>query len=316
MKIFMICSKAFYNKIPSIKKELEKSGHIITLPNCYDAPETEAKYRGTNKHADWKAGMIKHSEEVISEVDSVLVLNYTKNGIDNYYYPRSDGTTRIKIAELVSNSSSSIDFITKNSTLPTGEYKILVEVFGSADGIYYGIEASASTEVPMQIINDTYGLDVSLNEDRQAVIDSKTGQVIDSEGYVQDAKYIENTSKDADGNTVTTKTEDFDNKIKFLLDYQSGLSNPYITVSLYRRDYTEEYSQNYTLVDFQDYTSEDLVPTKREKEYVMAESNPMSITTNYYKMKPNLMTGTYKLVYKLYDGDTYVGEAFDYIVIK
>ena len=44
MKIFMICSKAFYNKIPSIKKELEKSGHIITLPNCYDAPETEAKY--------------------------------------------------------------------------------------------------------------------------------------------------------------------------------------------------------------------------------------------------------------------------------
>ena len=51
---------------------------------AYDAPETEAKYRGTNKHADWKAGMIKHSEEVISEVDSVLVLNYTKNGIDNY----------------------------------------------------------------------------------------------------------------------------------------------------------------------------------------------------------------------------------------
>lgn len=84
MKIFIICSKAFYNKIPSIKKESEKSGHIITLPNCYDAPETEAKYRGTNKHADWKASMIKHSEEVISKVDSVLVLNYTKNGIDNY----------------------------------------------------------------------------------------------------------------------------------------------------------------------------------------------------------------------------------------
>lgn len=28
--------------------------------------------------------MFKHSEEVISSVDAVLVLNYTKNGIDNY----------------------------------------------------------------------------------------------------------------------------------------------------------------------------------------------------------------------------------------
>ena len=28
--------------------------------------------------------MIKHSKEVISKVDAVLVLNYTKNGVDNY----------------------------------------------------------------------------------------------------------------------------------------------------------------------------------------------------------------------------------------
>lgn len=84
MKIFLICSKAFYNKIPKIKEVLENNGHTIILPNCYDNPETEAKYRGTEKHANWKATMIKHSEEVISSVDSVLVLNYTKNDIPNY----------------------------------------------------------------------------------------------------------------------------------------------------------------------------------------------------------------------------------------
>ena len=39
MKIFIICSKAFYEKIPPIKSALEKVGHIITLPNCYDCPE-------------------------------------------------------------------------------------------------------------------------------------------------------------------------------------------------------------------------------------------------------------------------------------
>ena len=84
VKIFIICSKAFYGKIPPIKDELEKMGHVITLPNCYLHPETESKYRGTEKHADWKSGMIKHSEEVMHNIDAVLVLNYEKNGVDNY----------------------------------------------------------------------------------------------------------------------------------------------------------------------------------------------------------------------------------------
>ena len=84
MKIFIICSKAFYDRIPEIKNYLESAGHIITLPNCYDDPETEAKFRGTSEHGKCKASMIKHSKEVISKVDAVLVLNYTKNGVDNY----------------------------------------------------------------------------------------------------------------------------------------------------------------------------------------------------------------------------------------
>ena len=33
-------------------------------------------------------------------------------------------------------------------------------------------------------------------------------------------------------------------------------------------------------------------------------------------MKENLKSGTYKLVFKLYDDDAFVGEAYDYIVIK
>lgn len=84
MKIFLICSKTFYNKIPDIKPILEKKGHTITLPNCYDAPDTESSFRGTAEHAKWKASMIRHSEEVIKEMDAVLVLNYDKNGQKNY----------------------------------------------------------------------------------------------------------------------------------------------------------------------------------------------------------------------------------------
>jgi len=84
MKIFLICSKVFYDRLEEIKDKLVLKGHDVVFPNCYDAPETEAKYRGTKEHASWKAEMIKHSEEVIKGVDAVLVMNYDKNGQKNY----------------------------------------------------------------------------------------------------------------------------------------------------------------------------------------------------------------------------------------
>lgn len=86
MKIFIICSKAFYDKIPEIKNELEKTGHEITLPNCFDDPGTESRYRdlGFEEHSKWKSSMIKHSEDMIKNQDAVLVLNFEKHGIKNY----------------------------------------------------------------------------------------------------------------------------------------------------------------------------------------------------------------------------------------
>jgi hypothetical protein len=86
MKIFIICSKAIYGEIPKIKEILEKNGHILAMPNCYDAPDTEDKIRkaGYEEHSAWKAKMINHSLDVINANDAVLVLNFEKNGMKNY----------------------------------------------------------------------------------------------------------------------------------------------------------------------------------------------------------------------------------------
>lgn len=86
MKIFIICSKTFYGKIPQIKKVLEENGHIVTLPNCYNDPATEERYRnlGKEEHSKWKAEKLKHSTVVIENNDAVLVLNLEKNGVQNY----------------------------------------------------------------------------------------------------------------------------------------------------------------------------------------------------------------------------------------
>lgn len=86
MKIFLICSKRFYDRIPEIEARLKQDGHILTMPNCYDDPTTEERYKnlGPEEHAKWKAQMIEHSENVIKQNDAVLVLNFEKEGMKNY----------------------------------------------------------------------------------------------------------------------------------------------------------------------------------------------------------------------------------------
>lgn len=86
MKIFIICSKAFYGKIPSIKAGLEAMGYKTVLPNSYENPnaEQEAHALGGQAHSDFKHGMFERSRRVTQEVDAVLALNFEKNGQPNY----------------------------------------------------------------------------------------------------------------------------------------------------------------------------------------------------------------------------------------
>lgn len=80
MKIFLICSKKFYNRIPEIEAGLMERGHILQMPNCYDDPDTEYKMQqlGGEAHREFKAKMFKQSEDLIKELDAVLVLNFDK----------------------------------------------------------------------------------------------------------------------------------------------------------------------------------------------------------------------------------------------
>lgn len=86
MRIFIICSKTFYDFIPPIKARLEYVGHEVELPNCYDNPNAEKEtYKlGEKEHAKFKGDMYKRSEEVTKGVDAVLVLNMEKNNTPGY----------------------------------------------------------------------------------------------------------------------------------------------------------------------------------------------------------------------------------------
>lgn len=216
--------------------------------------------------------------------DTLLGVSFTLNGIK--YYPRIDGTVRINTAEKVSNVLSKITVDTSNNTvIATGDYTIKVESFGSPDGIYYGIKSSDMAEVKIMIIESSYGLKVSTT-DEQKIIEKDTGF-----------------------------TQNNNNRLIIDIEYSSGLEKPSIATSLYRRDYSSIYSQKYDLVDLNDYLIYPLTATENESEYIIS-TNPSATIRYFMDLKQNLMTGTYKLVFKLYDDNEYIGEAYEYFIIK
>ena len=216
--------------------------------------------------------------------DSLFGVNFELDGTT--YYPRVDGTTRICIADKVTDVLARLKLNTKNNTtLATGDYKIKIESFGSSDGIYYGLTASDQIELDVRIINSQYGLRVTTG-DNFKIVNKDTGCTLNG------------------NKTFTSKVE-----------YSSGLSDPNLAISLYRRSYDDTYSKNYELVDLADYVENYLSKTKRKKEYLVT-TEPSSEMSFSYILKENLVSGTYKLVYKLYDGDNFVGETYEYIVIK
>jgi len=83
MKIFIACSKYFYDRIIPIKEFLENGGHDITLPNSFDEPFAEERLKGISEgdHQKWKEDMMKRHSVTLKNLDAMLVLNFERKSI-------------------------------------------------------------------------------------------------------------------------------------------------------------------------------------------------------------------------------------------
>ena len=150
------------------------------------------------------------------------------------------------------------------------------------DGIYYGTDVSAKKELNLTIINSIYGLKSTL-EPQNTIID--------------------------------TSKEEGNKNLKFTISYDSGLNTPIIRMSLYRRKYDNIYDTDYELVDLNDYVDQALFKTDNPCEYILIK-DPNTINELNLLLKNNVKTGTYRLEFKLYDDNTYIGGTKNYIIIK
>ncbi len=97
MKIFIIGSKYVYHLVPPVKEELERMGHIVTPPNCYDDPMLEERLKlvGNREHVQFKKAMMREQSAKIQANEAVLAMNYEKSGKQNYI----GGATFMEIAK-------------------------------------------------------------------------------------------------------------------------------------------------------------------------------------------------------------------------
>ena len=83
------------------------------------------------------------------------------------------------------------------------------------------------------------------------------------------------------------------------------------------RDYPADslYSYTYNLVDLNEYVENNLIATAIKNEYLVTD-NPKSIQNLQLTLKSNLLQGTYKVIFTLYDGDRAIGDVEKMIIIK
>ncbi|MBQ9853983.1 MAG: hypothetical protein IJO57_03000 [Bacilli bacterium] len=259
----------------------------LTLDTIVDQTEDTSKIKDTNYY-DEKLGILmtlydSHGNKLSSS--SLLGINFEIDGV--LYYPRYDGSIRLSIAESVANTRTKIKINTLNSNLATDTYKLVVELFSSPDGIYYGSRTMTSDdkELTFNTIGTVYGLSVDARD--ETIIVNK------DDGYNQL------------GNNINAIT----------VNYNSALNNANIRLKLYRRDYSSIYTNVYNEVDLKDYITNEFTASPNENEYYLTKT-PAEQVTYYFNLKDNLTTGTYKLNFMLYDGDTFIGDVYRYIIIR
>ena len=259
----------------------------LDLETAYTQSKSGSTIINDTKILDYKLGikisLIDQNGNAVSGT-SMMGLYYEIDG--NKYYPNLDGTTRIKISEKIGNVKTWITVNTANSNIPTGSYTLKIDSYGSPDGVYYGLNASDTLEIPINYINEKYGLDIKI-DNKDLIINKETGTNID-------------------GNST----------LEFTIKYNSVFENPSLNMKLYRRSYNEVYDTNYELVDLQEYLDMTLIKKNDSDNEYIVSSNPSDNTKLRLDLKNKLLNGTYKLEFILYDNNSKIGTVEKYIIIK
>ena len=220
---------------------------------------------------------------------SSSALTGTVLSLDNKtIFADGDGVYRVKLAGKVSNLAKTMTLLV-DKTLPTGQYTLRFVLFASADGLHNSsLEKSAVVDLNVTVVGGDNAIFVT-TDDKSKVVDGVTG--------------------------INQLGEKFNS---YSLTYRSELVNPNVRIELYKRDTSNHSSIVYNEVEFNELFTNSLMPTtyKTDHKYEKSLTATVNTTSNYmFNFKENLNSGTYKLVFRLYDSVQLIEEEVEYIIV-
>lgn len=219
------------------------------------------------------------------KVVSSSLLSGTSFKIGNQeYFADSDGVFRIKLAGKVSNLNRKISLFT-NSDLPPGTYTLRFTLFASDDGLHNSdIDNSITEDFTVTVISAGNSI---------AVKGADEGKIVDG-----------STSLNLNG-------EKFND---YIVKYGSKLTNPNIRVEVFKRDISEIDSTLFQSVPFDSLFTNNL--TVYNGNEVLLDMGASKEKTFKFDFKEELISGTYKIVFKLYDNDQLIDDDVKYVIVK
>ena len=216
------------------------------------------------------------------QVSSSLLTGTTIKIDNKYYFADSDGVWRINLAGKVSNLNRNIELLADNN-LHSGNYTLRVTLFASSDGLHNSNpDRSHTLEVPFVVVGDENAIKV-VAQDKTKVVNGET-------------------SLNEDGSDTNT----------YDVTIMNVLSDPNLRVAVYKRKIDDENTTEFELVPFSDLFKNDLTGPVNEK--ILSE-NPDEEESFDFELAEGLTSGTYRVVFELYDGDYLVDSDFEYIIV-
>lgn len=202
------------------------------------------------------------------------------DGVD--YFADSDGIFRIKLADKVSNVTRNVT-ISIGKDLPAGKYTMRYTLFASEDGLHNSDTAgSTSQDFTVYVVSSNNTITVDC-DDKDKVVDGDKGLNMNLRKF----------------NTYN-------------INYTSDLNNPSVRVEVYKRDTTDSNSNSFTSVPFNSLFSNAL-PSYSGNEMLLNAKNKDSMEFN---LADNLTSGTYRVVFKLYDNSQLIDQDIKYVIVK
>ncbi len=254
---------------------------------AYDQTENREAIIDTNYEANCMGLNVSFTDSQGIPVSSSMLFGTVIKFDNKSYFVDGDGIFRIKLAGKVSNLIKEMT-IQVDDNIPPGIYKIKFILFASPDGLH-----NSSTKKQVEF--------------------EKTITIVDDDNAL--AVTTDDTTKLVNGDTGKNKANLVYNQYK--VTNQSVLANPNLRVDLYKRSVENADTLDYVEVPFSTLFS-DSVTSSNNSLYpyeIKLYSNINSTTTYTFYLQDNLVSGTYKLVFRLYDNNQVVDEEIQYIIV-